>query len=47
MKTGYKSKTQEKNVAWFLPRPKPDHYKGRREREGGGDYQEQQQGSVY
>jgi len=28
MKTGYKSKTQEKNVAWFLPRPKPDHYKG-------------------
>lgn len=26
--TGYKSKTQEKNVAWFLPRPKPDHYKG-------------------
>lgn len=25
---GYKSKTQEKNLAWFLPRPKPDHYKG-------------------
>lgn len=26
---GYKSKTQtEKNIAWFLPRPKPDHYKG-------------------
>ena len=27
--TGYKSPTQtEKNLAWFLPRPKPDHYKG-------------------
>lgn len=26
--TGYKSKTQKKNLAWFLPRPKPDHYKG-------------------
>jgi len=26
---GYKSKTQiEKNLAWFLPRPKPDKYKG-------------------
>jgi hypothetical protein len=25
---GYKSKTQEKNIAWFLPRPKPDKYKG-------------------
>ncbi len=25
---GYKSETQEKNIAWFLPRPKPDHYKG-------------------
>lgn len=25
---GYKSKTQEKNIAWFLPRPKPDRYKG-------------------
>lgn len=25
---GYKSKTQQKNLAWFLPRPKPDHYKG-------------------
>jgi len=26
---GYKSKTQtEKNLAWFLPRPKPDCYKG-------------------
>jgi hypothetical protein len=25
---GYKSKTQEKNLAWMLPRPKPDHYKG-------------------
>lgn len=24
----YKSKTQEKNIAWFLPRPKPDRYKG-------------------
>lgn len=27
-KEGYKGKTQEKNLAWFLPRPKPDHYKG-------------------
>lgn len=26
--TGYKSETQSKNLAWFLPRPKPDHYKG-------------------
>lgn len=27
--TGYKAKTQtEKNLAWFLPRPKLDHYKG-------------------
>ena len=26
--TGYKSDTQSKNIAWFLPRPKPDHYKG-------------------
>ena len=26
---GYKAKTQtEKNIAWFLPRPKTDHYKG-------------------
>ena len=25
---GYKSETQRKNLAWFLPRPKPDHYKG-------------------
>lgn len=26
---GYKSPTQtEKNLAWFLPRPKPDRYKG-------------------
>lgn len=25
---GYKSETQKKNIAWFLPRPKPDHYKG-------------------
>jgi len=25
----YQNKTQtEKNIAWFLPRPKPDHYKG-------------------
>jgi hypothetical protein len=24
----YKSETQNKNIAWFLPRPKPDHYKG-------------------
>lgn len=27
-KTGYKSETQQKNIAWFLPRPKPDHYRG-------------------
>ena len=27
--TGYKSPTQtDMNIAWFLPRPKPDHYKG-------------------
>jgi hypothetical protein len=27
--TGYKAISQtEKNIAWFLPRPKPDHYKG-------------------
>uniref|UniRef100_A0A6M3LER2 Methyltransferase n=1 Tax=viral metagenome TaxID=1070528 RepID=A0A6M3LER2_9ZZZZ len=26
--TGYKSEAQNKNIAWFLPRPKPDHYKG-------------------
>lgn len=25
---GYNSETQQKNLAWFLPRPKPDHYKG-------------------
>lgn len=25
---GYKSPVQETNLAWFLPRPKPDHYKG-------------------
>ena len=25
---GYKSETQQKNLAWVLPRPKPDHYKG-------------------
>ncbi len=24
----YKSVTQKKNLAWFLPRPKPDKYKG-------------------
>jgi hypothetical protein len=24
----YHSETQSKNLAWFLPRPKPDHYKG-------------------
>jgi len=24
----YQSETQQKNIAWFLPRPKPDHYKG-------------------
>lgn len=24
----YKSETQNKNIAWFLPRPKRDHYKG-------------------
>ncbi len=25
---GYKSEVQNKNIAWFLPRPKPDRYKG-------------------
>jgi len=25
---GYKSATQQKNIAWFLPRPKKDRYKG-------------------
>ena len=25
---GYKSEVQQKNLAWFLPRPKPDKYKG-------------------
>jgi len=25
---GYKSETQKKNLAWFLPRPKKDRYKG-------------------
>ena len=25
---GYKSDTQTKNIAWYLPRPKKDHYKG-------------------
>lgn len=24
---GYKSETQQKNIAWFLPRPKPDKYR--------------------
>ena len=24
----YKSEIQNKNIAWFLPRPKPDRYKG-------------------
>lgn len=24
----YNNEVQRKNVAWFLPRPKPDHYKG-------------------
>ena len=28
MKLGYKSQTQQKNIAWYLPRPKRDHYKG-------------------
>lgn len=29
MKTkGYKSETQKKNIAWFLPRPKLDRYRG-------------------
>ena len=26
--SGYKSGTQQKNIAWFLPRPKSDHYRG-------------------
>lgn len=25
---GYKTETQQKNIAWFLPRPKKDRYKG-------------------
>lgn len=25
---GYRSEVQDKNLAWFLPRPKRDHYKG-------------------
>ena len=25
---GCKGETQQKNIAWYLPRPKPDHYKG-------------------
>jgi hypothetical protein len=25
---GYTSETQQKNIAWYLPRPKRDHYKG-------------------
>jgi len=28
MMAGYKSQTQDKNIAWYLPRPKPDRYKG-------------------
>jgi len=28
MKRGYKSTTQTKNIAWFLPRPKKDKYRG-------------------
>jgi len=28
MTKGYKSETQNKNIAWVLPRPKKDHYKG-------------------
>ena len=28
IQTGYKSETQQKNLCWMLPRPKPDHYKG-------------------
>lgn len=28
MKAGYNSNTQSKNIAWLLPRPKPDRYKG-------------------
>jgi len=28
LSNGYTSETQQKNIAWFLPRPKPDHYKG-------------------
>lgn len=28
-KVGYRARTQTgKNLVWFLPRPKPDHYKG-------------------
>lgn len=27
-KEGYKSTTQQKNIAWYLPRPKKDYYKG-------------------
>ena len=26
--SGYRSAVQAKNLAWFLPRPKPDHFKG-------------------
>jgi hypothetical protein len=26
--SGYHSETQARNLAWFLPRPKPDHYRG-------------------
>lgn len=28
MQQCYESETQDKNLAWFLPRPKPDKYKG-------------------
>lgn len=27
-KSNYNTITQQKNIAWFLPRPKPDRYKG-------------------
>jgi len=26
--SGYQGEAQNKNLAWYLPRPKPDHYKG-------------------
>jgi hypothetical protein len=28
MRRSYMTETQNKNIAWFLPRPKPDRYKG-------------------